>query len=276
MWARWSFQPAFKILDPATKELFGYGRFPDVVTGPQMDRLLAPTRPYNAVLRPSDGKEPENIAILLCVGSRDQHGLQSALLPYRLHVLDETCATRHGRSADWPTSPSTRSTFALLARVMTSSTSKPSPWGLNSSRARLREFEQLPNGNLALHYEDMLGEGGMKTREHDLVVLTVGFLPNTDAFSLYKGGELAADNFGLCARSGSPVSKHRHVPMSMACLAAGATIGVMDIPDTVLHSGAAAAQAAVYLQKNEGRGNGTKTAHRCLRLPLWREYLRPC
>ena len=61
----------YEILDPATKELLGYGRFPDVISGPQMDRLLAPTRPYNAVLRPSDGKEPENIAILLCVGSRD-------------------------------------------------------------------------------------------------------------------------------------------------------------------------------------------------------------
>ena len=61
----------FEILDPATKELLGYGRYPDVISGPQMDRLLAPTRPYNGVLRPSDGKEPESIAILLCVGSRD-------------------------------------------------------------------------------------------------------------------------------------------------------------------------------------------------------------
>ncbi|MEN7973842.1 MAG: FAD-dependent oxidoreductase, partial [Verrucomicrobiota bacterium] len=61
----------YEILDPGAKDLLGYDRFPDVIDGPQMDRLLAPTRPYNSVLRPSDGKEPENIAIVLCNGSRD-------------------------------------------------------------------------------------------------------------------------------------------------------------------------------------------------------------
>ena len=49
----------------------GYGRFPNVINAMQMDRLLAPTRPYNTVLRPSDGKVPDNIAYVLCTGSRD-------------------------------------------------------------------------------------------------------------------------------------------------------------------------------------------------------------
>jgi len=42
-----------------------------VITAMQMDRQLAPTRPYNTVLRPSDGKVPDNIAFVLCAGSRD-------------------------------------------------------------------------------------------------------------------------------------------------------------------------------------------------------------
>ena len=38
----------------------------------QMDRLLAPTRPFNTILRPGDGKVPERIAYILCTGSRDE------------------------------------------------------------------------------------------------------------------------------------------------------------------------------------------------------------
>ncbi len=37
--------------------MLGLGVLPDVITGPQLDRLLSPTRPYNGVLRPSDGKQ---------------------------------------------------------------------------------------------------------------------------------------------------------------------------------------------------------------------------
>ena len=62
----------FKLFPADAKPQYGYGKFKNVITGMQMDRLLAPTRPYNAVLRPGDGKAPENIAFILCTGSRDQ------------------------------------------------------------------------------------------------------------------------------------------------------------------------------------------------------------
>ena len=53
----------------------------------QMDRLLAPTRPYNYVLRPADGKAPSNIAYVLCTGSRDCTVDNPHLLARLLHVL---------------------------------------------------------------------------------------------------------------------------------------------------------------------------------------------
>ena len=123
--------------------------------------------------------------------------------------------------------------------------------GVEFVKGKVARVEQRSNGKLALHYEDMLGEGGMKTREHDLVVLTVGFLPNTDAFSLYKGEELAADDFGY-VREIDPISEPTRTNVD-GLFVAGTAIGVMDIPDTVLHSGAAAAQAAAYLESTRGR-----------------------
>lgn len=239
----------FKILDPGAKQLLGYDRFPDVITGPEMDRLLAPTRPYNAVLRPSDGKEPENIAILLCIGSRDQtvcnplccrigcmYSIKQAQLAMgALPLADITIYTidvrAFGKGYD---------EFYEQSKSM----------GIEFVKGKVARIEQLSNGNLSLHYEDMLGEGGQKTREHDLVVLTVGFLPNTDVFSIYKGEELAANEFGYVQEI-NPVSEPSRTNID-GLFVAGTTVGVMDIPDTVLHSGAAAAQAAAYLERTKG------------------------
>jgi heterodisulfide reductase subunit A-like polyferredoxin len=239
----------FKILDPETKELLGYGRYPNVVSGPQMDRLLAPTRPYNGVLRPSDGKEPENIAILLCVGSRDQtvcnplccrigcmYSIKHAQLAMgALPMADITIYTIDVRAFG-----KGYNEFYEQAKAM----------GVKFVKGKVARIEDAGNGDLTLHYEDMLGEGGRKTAKHDLVVLTVGFLPNTDVFSLYKGDALAADDYGYL-REMDPVSEPTRTNVD-GLFAAGTTIGVMDIPDTVLHSGAAASQAAAYLERTRG------------------------
>ena len=236
----------FEILDPATKELLGYGKYPDVISGPQMDRLLAPTRPYNGVLRPSDGKEPESIAILLCVGSRD-HTVCNPLC-CRIGCM---YAMKHAQLAMGALPMAEVTIYTIDVRAFGKGYDEfyeqSKAMGIEFVKGKVARIEQLANGNLALHYEDQLGEGGMRTREHDLVVLTVGFLPNTAAFSLYKGGELAANNFGY-VREIDPNSEPARTNVD-GLFAAGATIGVMDIPDTVLHSGAAAAQAAAYLER---------------------------
>ncbi len=238
----------FKILDPAAKELLGYGRYPDVISGPQMDRLLAPTRPYNGVLRPSDGKEPENIAFLLCNGSRDHtvcnplccrigcmYAMKQAQLAMgALPLADVTIYTidvrAFGKGYD---------EFYEQSRAM----------GIEFVKGKVARIQALENGNLALHYEDMLGEGGLKIREHDLVVLTVGFLPDPAVFDLYKG-KLEPDDFGY-VREIDPIAEPARTNID-GLFVAGSALGAMDIPDTVLHSGAAAAQAAVYLEKTRG------------------------
>ncbi|HZE22333.1 MAG TPA: 4Fe-4S binding protein, partial [Desulfobaccales bacterium] len=54
------------------KPQYGSGNYANVITALQMERLLAPHGPYNRVLRPSDGKEPESIAFVQCAASRDE------------------------------------------------------------------------------------------------------------------------------------------------------------------------------------------------------------
>ncbi len=119
--------------------------------------------------------------------------------------------------------------------------------GVEYVKGKVARVQQLENGNMELHYEDMGSEGGLKKREHDLVVLTVGFLPNTEAFKLYKGStDLEADEFNY-VKEIDPISEPGRTNID-GLFAAGAILGARDIPDTVLHSGAAAAQAATYLE----------------------------
>jgi heterodisulfide reductase subunit A len=62
----------FDITPLADKQQYGNGNIPNVITALQMERLLAPHGPYNRVLRPSDGMEPDSIAYIQCAGSRDK------------------------------------------------------------------------------------------------------------------------------------------------------------------------------------------------------------
>jgi heterodisulfide reductase subunit A-like polyferredoxin len=236
----------YEILDPTGKDQLGYGVIPDVILGSQLDRLLSPTRPYNGVLRPSDGKEPESVAIVLCSGSRDHtfcnplccrigcmYAIKHAqLIMGALPIADVTIyyidIRAFGKGYD---------EFYEQAKAM----------GINFVKGKVARIEQLENGNMALHYEDMLGEGGMQTREHDLVVLAVGLLPNTALAALYKGGELERDAFNY-VREVNPVIEPGATNVAGLYLA-GTVNGAKDIPDTVLHSGAAATQVSAYLER---------------------------
>jgi heterodisulfide reductase subunit A-like polyferredoxin len=64
--------PGFEEFDPTLKSEYGYGRYPNVVSSIEFERILSATGPYGGtVLRPSDGDLPRKIAFIQCVGSRD-------------------------------------------------------------------------------------------------------------------------------------------------------------------------------------------------------------
>jgi heterodisulfide reductase subunit A-like polyferredoxin len=65
--------PGARPADPTYKGEYGYGRYPNVLTSIEFERMLSASGPWEGHLtRPSDGKEPVKIAFLQCVGSREQ------------------------------------------------------------------------------------------------------------------------------------------------------------------------------------------------------------
>ena len=64
--------PGYELFDARLKKDLGYGRFPNVLTALEFERILSASGPYSGhVLRPFDRQEPKRIAFLQCVGSRD-------------------------------------------------------------------------------------------------------------------------------------------------------------------------------------------------------------
>ena len=236
----------YEILDPAGKELMGYGKYPNVISGPQMDRLLAPTRPYNGVLRPSDGKEPESIAIVLCNGSRD-HTVCNPLC-CRIGCM---YSAKHAQlvMGALPMADVTiyYIDFRAFGKGYDEFYEQSKGMGVEYTKGKVARIDEIEDGNLKLHYEDMEGEGGLKEAEHDLVVLTVGFLPNLESLKLFKGSELEADEFAYIKEPDATSEPGRTNIEGL--FAAGTVIGARDIPDTVLHACASSAQAAGYVQK---------------------------
>jgi heterodisulfide reductase subunit A len=63
----------YSMLDPRELREFGYGAHPDVLTAMEFERLINSAGPTGGeIIRPSDGRHPDNILFVLCVGSRDR------------------------------------------------------------------------------------------------------------------------------------------------------------------------------------------------------------
>ncbi len=240
----------YKLFAADLKPQYGFGKYRNVITGMQMDRLLAPTRPFNTVLRPSDGKVPERIAYILCTGSRDetvgnplcskfccmysikQNQLIMGALPLAevtVHYMDIRAA---GKRYD---------EFYEQSKSM----------GATYVKGRVAKITEKENGNLILRYEDIENGGKLVDAEYDLVVLAVGVQPNRDAAALFPEERLAEDEYFYVAEPDEDLNPG--VTSIPGVFVAGAASGAKDIVDSILHAGAAAAQVAAHLERTQAK-----------------------
>ncbi len=237
----------YKLFTADAKPEYGFGRYKNVITGTQMDRLLAPTRPFNTVLRPGDGKVPERIAYILCTGSRDdtvgnplcsrfccmysikQNQLVMGALPLAevtVHYMDIRAP---GKRYD---------EFYESAKSM----------GATYVKGRVAKITEKEGGNLILRYEDIEHGGALVDAEYDMVVLAVGVQPNRDAEMLFgdHGNELELNEYHYVAEPDEDLNPGRtNIP---GVFVAGTASGAKDIADSIVHAGAAVAQVAAHLE----------------------------
>ncbi len=238
----------FDAYDPSERKEYGYGRFPNVVTSMEFERILSASGPYEGrVLRPSDGDIPRKIAFIQCVGSRDRaigNGYCSSVC-CMYATKEAVIAKEHAPGVETTVFFMDMRSYgkgfeAYIERAK-------EEYGVRFVRTRVGEVvEALDTGNLILSYET---EGGaIEKEEFDLVVLSVGLRPPTDGARLAESLAIALDTHGfLETRSLDPLATTR--PGIFVC---GAMQGPKDIPETVTQASGVASSTGAILEGARG------------------------
>ncbi|HDJ26344.1 MAG TPA: CoB--CoM heterodisulfide reductase iron-sulfur subunit A family protein [Candidatus Bathyarchaeota archaeon] len=239
----------FDIYLPEDMPEFGYGRYPNVIVGLELERLLNAAGPTGgSLMRPSDGKEPKRVVFIQCVGSRGTGKYiycsgfccmysikQAVLLKERIEGLDVVVLY-----TDMRTNFKGYEEFYNRAKEL----------GVRFIRVDLsgRRIEEDPEtGDLIIHART---EGGKEIElRADLVVLATTAIPRPGALELARKLNIPLGPNGFFMEAHP---KLRPVDTAMdGIFLAGACQGLKDIPYAVSQGSAAAARATTILAKDE-------------------------
>jgi heterodisulfide reductase subunit A len=227
------------------KKEYNNGNYKNVITAFQAERLLAPNGPYGSVIRPSDGKIPNNIAFVLCAGSRDKSiGMpycsrvccmysikQAMLLSGALPLADITIYYMDIRAFGKGYEQFYRNAEAM---------------GIKFKKAKVAKIFEKDDGDLELKIENLEETGAPMTVKHDLVILASGIIPGA------KPSEFApvtVDEYGFIKQpklKWNPVESEEN-----GLYICGTCTSPKDIVDTIVEAGAAAMQASSYISRKK-------------------------
>ena len=220
---------------------YGYGRIKNVITAMEFERLTAASGPtMGALKRPSDGKLPENIAFIQCVGSRDFRNKSYCSSVCCMHATKEAMlAFEHH--------PGTKSTIfymdmrAVGKRFQEYVARAKKDYNATYIRGRPGRIEVNPeNDNPIIWYEETTS-GEIKSFEAELVVLAQAMVPQiTQDLAKILGIELDENGFvKVPDKLIQPLDTTK--PGIFAC---GYVHSPRDIPDSVTQASGAAGRAA--------------------------------
>jgi heterodisulfide reductase subunit A-like polyferredoxin len=242
--------PGTSLYDPGLSPELGYGRYANVVTSMEFERMLSASGPFGGhVTRPSDHTEPKRIAFLQCVGSRNKDNVYCSSVCCMYAIKEAVIAKEHLPAAE-------SSVFYMDIRAQGKDFDlyyerAKKEQGVRFIRSQVSRIAERPkNGNLAIAYID--GDGRPREEEFDLAVLAVGMKPAPEALDLAARLGISLDDSGFCRTDEfSPLSTSRE-----GVFACGVFQGPKDIPETVVQAGAAAEAASAFL--SDARGTLTR------------------
>jgi heterodisulfide reductase subunit A-like polyferredoxin len=242
--------PGYDCFDPELRPELGYGRYPNVVTSMEFERMLSASGPFGGhVTRRNDHREPKKVAFIQCVGSRDHirdycssvccmYAVKEAVIfkehhPEAAPTIFYMDVRAHGKDFDAYVERAKNEYGVRFIRSMVS---------------RVAERPKTKNLLITSVYPDLR----TKEEEFDLVVLSVGFRPSKGATELAKRLDLELDDYGFCrSQEFAPLQTSRP-----GVYVSGAFQGPKDIPETVTQASAAAVGASALL--TDVRGTLTK------------------
>lgn len=227
--------PGFDEFDPKTLTQYGYGRWKNVVTSIEWERIVSPFGPFvEGMRRPSDGKVPEKIAFLLCVGSRE-HRWDFCSAACCMYAVKEALLAKELKEDLEVT------IFYMDLRAFGKGYERyvehAKARGIRFVRGRIpRLWEDPQTKNLIV---STLQDGCLVKEEFDLVVLAIGQRPSQGSDELAKVLGIRLNEWGFC-ETVDPAGVETTKPGVYVC---GSFSEPKDIPDTVTQATSCALKA---------------------------------
>jgi len=240
----------YDAFDPSVISQYGYGRYDDVLTGLQFERMCNAAGPTQGRILLKDGSAPESIAIVHCVGSRDKNYLEHCSrvccmysLKYAHLIKEKTGAEVYQFYID----------MRCFGKGYEEFYQRLSEEGIKFIRGKVGEvtdyaISEEEKGKLIVSAEDTL-LGAMIRVPVDMVILSTGIQARSDA-------EEVARLFSI-TRSADGFFLERHPKLDPVAtttdgmFVVGCCQGPKDIPDTVAQASAAAARALAMISKGK-------------------------
>ncbi len=245
--------PGLDRYDATMRGEFGLGRWKNVVTSIQFERILSASGPYKGeVKRPSDEKHPKKVAWIQCVGSRDPHNAN----PWCSSVC---CmyATKQSIIAKEHDAHIEPTIFYMEMRAFGKDFDKyveraKNEYGVRYQRAMISAVREDPGtGDLILRYASE--DGKLFDETYDMVVLSIGLQPHKDAKEFAKTFGIEMNPYRFAKTSPlRPIETTRE-----GIYVTGIYQGPKDIPETVMQGSAVAGRTMALLA--EARGTETIT-----------------
>ena len=237
--------------EPPTGYL-GYNKYPNVITQLKLERMLAPNGPtIGHLVRPSDGKEPEKILFIQCVGSRDlnMNTYCSAGVCCMISIKNSKLIKQHYPEADITIAyMDMRAAGKDYEEYFTLSRKE----GIKYIRTNVSRIKEDPEThNLKIVMQNTLGSSGLKELEFDLVVLSAAMVPAKGVESIQKLLKLDTSQDGFFKEFHARLNPiDTKIPgISLA----GVSQGPKSIVESIAHGRAAASSLARLMFKDKYR-----------------------
>jgi len=240
----------YNVLDPTPIPQYGYKRYDNVLTSLEFERLCSATGPTGGEIALKDGSTPQSVAIIHCVGSRDEnyHEYCSRVccmygLKHAHQIREKTGAEVYQMYID----------MRCFGKGDEEFYKRVSDEGVNFIRGKVAQVTDVAltdeeKGKLIVVCEDTL-LGSVIRVPVDMVILSVAIEPRSDT------GEVA--RLFLLGRSADGFFMERHPKLDPVgtmidgIYAVGCCQGPKDIPDTVAQATGAAARALALISKGK-------------------------
>jgi heterodisulfide reductase subunit A len=239
--------PGFGRISEETMEKYGYNKHPDIVSSIEFERMTSASGPFMGEVKCfSDGRHPQRMAFIQCVGSRDlgcDNGYCSSVC-CMYSIKQALVAKEHDPEVDITIY---YMDIRTQGKEFDKARERAESIGVKFVRAKVADVTPWEN-RLQLTYSTL--EGKHSFEPFDFVVLSVGLESPRDAQGIAEKTGIELNNYDFCKTSTfSPLTTSRE-----GVIVAGAFQGPKDIPESVTQASAAAGIAAGLLTKQRGQG----------------------